>query len=362
MSFLKKLKIGLFKSSNKIDEGLEKIKHENILSEEIGNHAEETNKISKTYSSDFDNKNIIDEKEESTTKKFLKRFIIKDKKNKNDFKINRSLLEQLEETLITSDMGVETSNKIIRSLSRKVLGKKMNTYDLKLFLAEEILKIFQSVENKLEINDQKLNVILVVGVNGSGKTTTIGKLANLFKNDNKKVLIAAGDTFRAAAVEQLEIWGKKTNTEVFKLNQGTDPASLCYDAISKAEKEDVDILMIDTAGRLQNRNDLMEELSKVVRVIKKKNLESPLKTILVLDATTGQNALSQVEMFKNMADVSGLVMTKLDGSAKGGILVPLTDKFSLPIHAVGVGEKIDDLNSFNVKEYVEALLNLKEGS
>ncbi len=362
MSFLKKLKTGLFKSSKKIDEGLEKIKHENILNQEIDIDVEEHKNVSKTYSYNSEKKDIIDEKKESTTKKFLKKFIIKDKKNKNDFRVNRSTLEQLEETLITSDMGAETSSKIIRLLSKKVLGKKINTYDLKLFLAEEILKIFQGVENKLEINDQKLNVVLVVGVNGSGKTTTIGKLANLFKNENKKVLIAAGDTFRAAAVEQLEIWANKTNTEVFKLKQGTDPASLCYDAILKAEKERVDVLMIDTAGRLQNRNDLMEELSKVVRVIKKKNLEIPLKTILVLDATTGQNAVSQVEMFKNMADVSGLVMTKLDGSAKGGILVPLTDKFSLPIHAVGVGEKIDDLNSFNVREYVEALLNLKKGS
>ena len=356
MSFFKKLKEGLFKSSSKIDEGLKKIK------EDQSKHTDNKNEdqpITESVDLFLKSKVESNKKINEDKKNFFKRFIPTNKKE-NNIRVNKSTLELLEETLITTDMGIETSTKIIKSLSKKVLGKKINFEEIKLLLADEILKIFDNSHNMLSLIDNDLNVFLVVGVNGSGKTTTIGKLAKLYKDQDKKVLIAAGDTFRAAAVEQLEIWGNNSNTDVFKLKEGSDPASLSYDAISKELKKKIDLLMIDTAGRLQNRNDLMQELSKIVRVIKKKNLNVPLKTILVLDASTGQNALSQVELFKSMADVSGIVMTKLDGSAKGGILVALTDKFSLPIYAVGVGEKIDDLNAFSKHDYVEALLNLKE--
>jgi fused signal recognition particle receptor len=197
--------------------------------------------------------------------------------------------------------------------------------------------------------------VLVVGVNGSGKTTTIGKLASQFRAAGKTVMIAAGDTFRAAAVEQLQVWGERAGVPVLTAPEGSDPASLAFEAIDRAASEGVDLLMIDTAGRLQNRQDLMEELAKIVRVIKRKDESAPHNTLLVLDATTGQNALSQVDIFRQLADVSGLVMTKLDGTAKGGVLVALADKFGLPIHAIGVGEKIDDLDAFDAREFAVAL-------
>ena len=197
--------------------------------------------------------------------------------------------------------------------------------------------------------------MLVVGVNGSGKTTTIGKLASQLRRAGKTVVIAAGDTFRAAAVEQLQIWGERAGVPVMTAPHGSDPASLAFDAMTLAEREGADILLIDTAGRLQNRADLMEELAKIVRVIRKKDPEAPHNTVLVLDATTGQNALSQVDIFRKIADVTGLVMTKLDGTAKGGVLVALADRFGLPIHAIGVGEAIDDLAPFDPDEFAAAL-------
>ena len=193
-------------------------------------------------------------------------------------------------------------------------------------------------------------VVLVVGVNGSGKTTTIGKLASQFKAAGKSVVIAAGDTFRAAAVEQLQVWGQRAGVPVLTAPEGSDPASLAFEAMTKAQESGADLLMIDTAGRLQNRADLMEELTKIVRVIRKKDPEAPHNTLLVLDATTGQNAVNQVEIFRKIADVSGLVMTKLDGTAKGGVLVALADKFGLPIHAIGLGEQIDDLAPFDPED------------
>ncbi|MEM8754096.1 MAG: signal recognition particle-docking protein FtsY, partial [Pseudomonadota bacterium] len=198
-------------------------------------------------------------------------------------------------------------------------------------------------------------VVLVVGVNGSGKTTTIGKLASQLRSAGKKVVIAAGDTFRAAAVEQLQIWGERAGVPVLTAPEGSDPASLAFDAMGRAEAEGADLLLIDTAGRLQNRTDLMQELEKIVRVIRKKDESAPHNTLLVLDATTGQNALSQVEIFRKIADVTGLVMTKLDGTAKGGVLVALAAKFGLPIHAIGVGEQIDDLSPFDPQDFADAL-------
>jgi fused signal recognition particle receptor len=201
-------------------------------------------------------------------------------------------------------------------------------------------------------------VVLVVGVNGSGKTTTIGKLASQFKAAGKLVVIAAGDTFRAAAVEQLQVWGTRAGVPVLTAPEGSDPASLAFSAMERAEADGADLLLIDTAGRLQNRADLMEELAKIVRVIRKKDPSAPHNTLLVLDASTGQNAVSQVEIFRKIADVSGLIMTKLDGSAKGGVLVSLADKFGLPIHAIGVGEQIDDLSPFDPEDFARALTGL----
>ena len=213
----------------------------------------------------------------------------------------------------------------------------------------------EPVARPLPIYEKTPQVILVVGVNGSGKTTTIGKLASQFKKAGKSVVIAAGDTFRAAAVEQLKVWGDRAGVPVLTAPQGSDPASLAFDAMTQAENDGVDLLMIDTAGRLQNRTDLMEELAKIVRVIKKKDPTAPHNTLLVLDATTGQNTLNQVEVFQKLADVSGLIMTKLDGTAKGGVLVSLADKFALPIHAIGVGEQIDDLDAFDPQDFANAL-------
>ena len=269
--------------------------------------------------------------------------------------LDDDMLESLEELLIASDMGVDTALRVTANMAEGRYGRKVSTAEIKQFLADEITRIMEPVARPMPLYPTRPQVVLVVGVNGSGKTTTIGKLASQFKAAGKKVVIAAGDTFRAAAVEQLQVWGQRAGVPVMTAPEGSDPASLAFDAMTKAQADGADLLMIDTAGRLQNRADLMEELSKIVRVIKKKDPDAPHNTLLVLDATTGQNALSQVETFQKMADVSGLVMTKLDGTAKGGVLVALADKFGLPIHAIGVGEKIDDLDAFDPKDFAEAL-------
>ena len=270
-------------------------------------------------------------------------------------KFDDDMLEQLEELLIASDMGVDTAMRVAANMAQGNLGSRLSTSEIKKLLADEIEQIMENVAQPLPIYPKHPQVVLVVGVNGSGKTTTIGKLASQFKEAGKNVVIAAGDTFRAAAVEQLQIWGDRANVPVLVAPEGSDPASLAFDALEKAQKEKADLLMIDTAGRLQNRTDLMEELAKIVRVLKKKDPEAPQNTILVLDATTGQNAISQVETFREIAEVSGLIMTKLDGTAKGGVLVALADKFGLPIHAIGVGEQIDDLAPFDPAEFAQAL-------
>ena len=268
------------------------------------------------------------------------------------------MLESLEDLLITSDMGVDTALRVTANIAEGRFGKRLSAREIKTLLAGEVARIMEPVARPLPIYPSKPQVVLVVGVNGSGKTTTIGKLASQFRNAGKKVVIAAGDTFRAAAVEQLQVWGERAGVPVMTAPEGSDPASLAYDAMTRAEAEGADLLMIDTAGRLQNRQDLMEELAKIVRVIRKKNPDAPHNTLLVLDATTGQNAISQVETFQKLADVSGLVMTKLDGTAKGGILVSLADRFGLPIHAIGVGEQIDDLAPFDPEEFAAALTGL----
>ena len=268
------------------------------------------------------------------------------------------MLEQIEELLITSDMGVDTAMRVSANMAEGRFGRKFSTPELKELMAGEVARIMEPVAKPMPIFPKRPQVVLVVGVNGSGKTTTIGKLASQFRAAGKSVVIAAGDTFRAAAVEQLQVWGDRAGVPVMTAPEGSDPASLAFDAMTKAEADGADLLMIDTAGRLQNRADLMEELAKIVRVIRKKDPSAPHNTLLVLDATTGQNALSQVEIFRDVSDVSGLVMTKLDGTAKGGVLVALADKFGLPIHAIGVGEQIDDLAPFDPREFAAALTGL----
>ncbi|MCF6234195.1 MAG: signal recognition particle-docking protein FtsY [Rhodobacteraceae bacterium] len=271
------------------------------------------------------------------------------------------MLEQLEELLITTDMGVDTALRVTANMAEGNFGKKLSTHEIKTLLAREITRIMTPVARPMPLYPKRPQVVLVVGVNGSGKTTTIGKLASQFRGAGKTVLIAAGDTFRAAAVEQLQVWGERAGVPVMTAPEGSDPASLAYDAMTRAQQEGTDLLMIDTAGRLQNRADLMEELAKIVRVIRKKDETAPHNTLLVLDATTGQNALNQVDVFRNISDVSGLVMTKLDGTAKGGVLVALADRFGLPIHAIGVGEQIDDLAPFDPEEFAAALTGLEAG-
>ena len=274
--------------------------------------------------------------------------------------LDDDMLEQLEELLISADMGVDTALRVTANIAEGRMGKRLSSDEIKAVLVDEIVQIMESVAKPLPIYPKKPQVILVVGVNGSGKTTTIGKLASQFRAAGKSVVIAAGDTFRAAAVEQLQVWGDRANVPVLTAPEGSDPASLAFDAIARAEADGADLLMIDTAGRLQNRQDLMEELAKIVRVIRKKDPDAPHNTLLVLDATTGQNAVSQVDLFQKISDVSGLVMTKLDGTAKGGVLVALADKFGLPIHAIGVGEQIDDLSPFDPREFAQALTGAKD--
>jgi fused signal recognition particle receptor len=272
--------------------------------------------------------------------------------------LDDDMLESLEELLIQADMGVDTALKVSARIAEGRFGRRVGATEVRELLAGEIARILDPVARPMPIYPKRPQVVLVVGVNGSGKTTTIGKLASQFKAAGKSVVIAAGDTFRAAAVEQLQIWGERAGVPVMTAAQGSDPASLAFDAMARAEAEGADLLLIDTAGRLQNREDLMQELAKIVRVMRKRDPEAPHNTLLVLDASTGQNALSQVDIFRKIADVTGLVMTKLDGTAKGGVLVALADRFGLPIHAIGVGESIDDLQPFDPEEFARALTGL----
>ncbi|MFT7310563.1 MAG: fused signal recognition particle receptor [Paracoccaceae bacterium] len=272
--------------------------------------------------------------------------------------LDDAMLEQIEELLISADMGVDTALRVTANIAEGRFGKKLSTNEIKTLLAAEITRIMEPVARPMPLYAKRPQVVLVVGVNGSGKTTTIGKLASQFRAAGKNVVIAAGDTFRAAAVEQLQVWGQRAGVPVLTAPEGSDPASLAFEAMEKAQRDGADLLLIDTAGRLQNRADLMEELAKIVRVIRKKDPDAPHNTLLVLDATTGQNAVKQVEIFQKIANVSGLVMTKLDGTAKGGVLVALADKFGLPIHAIGVGEQIDDLDAFDPEDFAKALTGL----
>ena len=271
-------------------------------------------------------------------------------------KLDGATLEDLEDLLIQADLGVETSGRIIDRISKGRFEKGISADEVREILASEVETVLGPVAKPLTISSaNRPHVILVVGVNGGGKTTTIGKLAARFKSDGKSVLLAAGDTFRAAAIDQLKVWGERTGCGVVSSGVGSDASGLAYEALKRAQESAVDVLIIDTAGRLQNKQALMEELEKVTRVLKKLEPEAPHDVLLVLDATTGQNALQQVEIFGNRAGVTGLVMTKLDGTARGGILVAIAAKYQLPIHAIGVGESVDDLQSFQARDFAKAI-------
>ncbi|WP_084536965.1 signal recognition particle-docking protein FtsY [Azospirillum halopraeferens] len=275
-------------------------------------------------------------------------------------KLDDDALEELEELLITADLGPVTAAKMTAELARTRFGKEVSPDEVKRALAGEVAKILTPVAQPLAIDPaHRPHVILVVGVNGTGKTTTIGKLARQFRDEGKSVMLAAGDTFRAAAVSQLRIWGERTGCPVVARDTGADAAGLAFDALERARRDGVDVLLIDTAGRLQNKAGLMEELKKVVRVIKKLDESAPHTTLLTLDATTGQNAHSQVEVFRDMVNVSGLILTKLDGSARGGVLVALAEKFRLPVHAIGVGEGVEDLRPFDADQFARSLMGLE---
>ena len=360
MAFFSKLKDRLFKSSSKIDEGLEAIVEEGAAEEPVAVAPPDTlateQKTDTAESSSApsappkpDKPGVIGRVFGREAPAPVMRRVMDDE-----------MIEQIEELLITSDMGVDTAMRVTANMAEGRFGRKFSTSELKTLMANEVARIMEPVARPLPIYAKRPQVVLVVGVNGSGKTTTIGKLAAQFRMAGKSVVIAAGDTFRAAAVEQLQVWGTRASVPVMTAPEGSDPASLAFDAMTKAEEDGADLLLIDTAGRLQNRADLMEELAKIVRVIRKKDPDAPHNTLLVLDATTGQNAVSQVEIFQQVADVSGLVMTKLDGTAKGGVLVALADKFGLPIHAIGVGEQIDDLDAFDPKDFAAALIGAEQ--
>ena len=275
-------------------------------------------------------------------------------------KLDDAALEELEDILISSDLGVGVATKVTTQLAKDKFDKQVTDLEVKIALADVISNILTPLEKPIILTDTKPQILLFVGVNGSGKTTTLGKIAKRYRDEGKSVLIAAGDTFRAAAVEQLTVWGKRAGAPVMSAQTGADAASLVYDAIDRARNENFDILMIDTAGRLQNRTELMDELSKIIRVIKKQDASAPHHSILVLDATVGQNALMQTEAFRDTAEVSGLIMTKLDGTAKGGVLVALSDKFGLPIHHIGIGERIEDLENFSASVFAAAISGVAE--
>lgn len=342
MSFFRKLKERLVGSSSKIEKGLDAIVEADAvqLDAEINVEAPSSEPSTKTASAALGRAQSVFTKLADTSPRRV---------------LDDDMLEELEELLIASDMGVETALRVTANIAAGRFGKTVSTREVQNLLGAEIARIMEPIARPLPIYAKKPQVILVVGVNGSGKTTTIGKLASQFKSAGKSVVIAAGDTFRAAAVDQLRVWGDRAGVPVLTAPEGSDPASLAFDAMTQAEADGADLLMIDTAGRLQNRADLMEELAKIVRVIRKKDESAPHNTLLVLDATTGQNALNQVDAFQKLADVSGLIMTKLDGTAKGGVLVSLADKFGLPIHAIGVGEQIDDLDAFDPEDFAQAL-------
>ncbi len=275
-------------------------------------------------------------------------------------RLDEAALEALEELLISADLGAAAAAELTASLSRQRLGTEVSEEEVRRALADRIAEILAPVEGALTVDERaKPHTILVAGVNGTGKTTTIGKLARRFAGEGRRTMLVAGDTFRAAAVEQLEIWGERAGAPVIARPGGGDPAGLAYEALERARAEGTDVLLIDTAGRLQNQAHLMDQLRKIDRVLKKLDPRAPHSRLLVLDATTGQNAHSQVEAFRRAVDIDGLVVTKLDGTAKGGVLVALADRFGIPVVALGVGEGVDDLRPFEPRAFAHALMGLE---
>ena len=276
----------------------------------------------------------------------------------NKSKPSNEVLQDLEDFMISSDIGIALTEKIISNVkNQKFSDEELNKNNFIKILKGEMLSILKPAESNIFNHQSSLQTILVCGVNGTGKTTTIGKLCKILKNNNSKVIVGAADTFRAAAIEQIENWCKKNNVDIEKSNPGSDPASVAFKTIEKAKNNNYNFCIIDTAGRLHNKKNLMEEFSKIIRVIKKVDEQAPQKIIIVLDATTGQNALNQIEEFKKICELSGIIMTKLDGTAKGGVLLTITEKYKLPIFAIGVGEQEDDLQPFNADNFIEAFLN-----
>jgi fused signal recognition particle receptor len=274
-------------------------------------------------------------------------------------KLDQAMLDQIEEVLIRADLGVDSAARIAAAVGEGRYDQSITPEEVKAVVAAEVEKVLTPVAKPLALGEAKPFVVLVVGVNGSGKTTTIGKLAAKFRAEGRSVMLAAGDTFRAAAIDQLNIWGGRSGAAVIARGAGADAAGLAFDALTEARGEEIDVLLVDTAGRLQNKAVLMDELQKMVRVMKKVDPAAPHAVLLVLDATVGQNALSQVEVFRSIAGVTGLVMTKLDGTARGGILVALAAKFGLPVHFIGVGEGIDDLAPFSAKDFAKAVAGIE---
>ncbi len=275
-------------------------------------------------------------------------------------KLDAGSLDDLEDVLIQADLGLGAATRIRQAIARGRYEKGIDADEVKAVLADEVERTLAPVARPLEVDATKRPfVVLVVGVNGSGKTTTIGKLAAKFRGEGHRVMLAAGDTFRAAAIEQLRVWARRTGSDLVARDQGGDAAGLAFDALTRARAEGADVVLMDTAGRLQNRAELMSELEKIIRVMKKVDADAPHAVLLVLDATVGQNALSQVEIFGRTAGVTGLVMTKLDGTARGGILVAIADKFDLPVHFIGVGEGLEDLEPFAARDFAEAIAGIE---
>ena len=396
MKFFRKLKEKLFSTSSKFNNGLEEIvdkqkdeifNQDNNENEDSNNHIssnmkedlteqkkeietasikdEKRNKVTEKQPSFFEkNKktNIeLDEKQIETQEKkpsFFKKIIKSVEKATKRRKLDYTMLTEIEDLLISSDLGVATSSFIVEKIKKENFSKELDITQLKQLISSEIYEIMNAPKTITEIKNDQLNIWLFVGVNGSGKTTTIGKIAKQEKENGNKVILAAADTFRAAAVEQLSIWSERAGIPIIKGEEKSDPASVVYKAIEESKRGKYDLLLIDTAGRLQNKTDLMEELEKIIRVIKKQDPTAPHNCIIVLDATSGQNVNSQVEIFSKTAGLTGIVMTKLDGTARGGVLVSVTNKFNLPIYRIGLGEKIDDLEIFDPKLFSKVIVGL----
>ena len=396
MKFFRKLKEKLFSTSSKIKDGLEEIidnqsienvqeeqskqdKLDKSLSQKINENFEQ--KKEKTLEESHKNNIKIDktkslvsvsnkskelpstvekiQKTSSSKKTGIFSKIIKTvEKVTKKRKLDDKMLNEIEDLLISSDIGVSTASLIVEKIKKENFSKELDIKQLKQLISDEIYEIMNVSDSFLKIKEDQLNIWLFVGVNGSGKTTTIGKIAKQEKDNGKKVILAAADTFRAAAVDQLSIWSKRVGIEMVKGEEKSDPASVVYKAIEEAKKNDYDLLLIDTAGRLQNKTDLMQELEKIIRVIKKQDPSAPHNCLIVLDATTGQNVISQVEVFLQSAGLTGIIMTKLDGTARGGVLVAVTKKFNLPIYRIGLGEKIEDLETFDPKLFSRVIVGL----